>query len=86
MSVHWLALAQLRQNTVALRELMLSTSAETMANANYQYDLSNYSDAELATNDIQTTKYESRYSEELQNAIAKNIDDPFRMTIFKNIC
>ena len=61
--------AQVRQNTAALRELMLSTSAETMANANYQYDLSNYSDAELATDDIQTTKFEVRYSEELQDAI-----------------
>ena len=77
--------AQLRQNTAALRELMLSTSAETMANANYQYDLSNYSDAELATDDIQKTKYELRYSEELQNAIAKNIDDPFSDEYFQKI-
>ena len=64
--------AQLRQNTAGLRELMLGTSAETMANANFQNDLSNYSDAdysdaELATDDIQKTKYEVRYSEELQN-------------------
>lgn len=35
--------AQLRHNTEALRELMLGTSAETMANANYQFDLANYS-------------------------------------------
>lgn len=77
--------AQVRQNTAALRELMLSTSAETMANANYQYDLSNYSDAELATDDIQTTKFEVRYSEELQNAIAKNVDDPFSNEYFDTI-
>ena len=77
--------AQLRQNTAALRELMLSTSSETMANANYQFDLSNYSDAELATDDIQKTKYEVRYSEELQNAIAKNIDEPFSDEYFQKI-
>jgi len=77
--------AQLRQNTAALRELMLGTSAETMANANYQYDLSNYSDAELATDDIQKTKYEVRYSEELQNAITKNVDDPFSDEYFQKI-
>ena len=77
--------AQLRQNTAALRELMLSTSSETMANANFQNDLSNYSDAELATDDIQKTKYEVRYSEELQNAIAKNVDDPFSDEYFQTI-
>ena len=82
--------AQLRQNTAGLRELMLGTSAETMANANFQNDLSNYSDAdysdaELATDDIQKTKYEVRYSEELQNAIAKNVDDPFSDEYFQNI-
>lgn len=77
--------AQLRQNTAGLRELMLGTSAETMANANFQNDLSNYSDAELATDDIQKTKYELRYSEELQNAIAVNIDDPFSDAYFQNV-
>lgn len=77
--------AQLRQNTAGLRELMLSTSAETMANANFQNDLSNYSDAELASDEIQKTKYEVRYSEELQNAIAKNVDDPFSDEYFQNI-
>jgi|GEM_PF-5115845 len=77
--------AQLRQNTAALRELMLGTSAETMANANYQSDLSNYSDAELTTDDVQKTKYELRYSEELQNAITKNVDDPFSDLYFQNI-
>lgn len=75
--------AQLRHNTEALRELMLGTSAETMANANYQFDLANYSDAELATDDIQKTKYEIRYSEQLQNAIAVNIDDPFSEDYFQ---
>lgn len=77
--------AQLRQNTAGLRELMLGTSAETMANASFQNDLSNYSDGELATDDIQKTKYEVRYSEELQNAIAVNIDDPFSDQYFQNI-
>jgi hypothetical protein len=77
--------AQLRKNTAGLRELMLGTSAETMANANFQNDLSNYSDAELATDDIQKTKYEVRYSEELQNAIAKNVDDPFSDEYFQTI-
>jgi hypothetical protein len=77
--------AQLRQNTAGLRELMLGTSAETMANANFQNDLSNYSDAEVASDDIQKTKYEVRYSEELQNAIAKNVDDPFSDEYFQTI-
>jgi hypothetical protein len=77
--------AQLRKNTAGLRELMLGTSAETMANADFQNDLSNYSDAELATDDIQKTKYEVRYSEELQNAIAVNIDDPFSDEYFENV-
>ena len=77
--------AQLRQNTAGLRELMLGTSAETMANASFQNDLSNYSDAELATDDIQKTKYEVRYSEELQNAITKNVDDPFSDEYFQKI-
>ena len=77
--------AQLRKNTAGLRELMLGTSAETMANANFQNDLSNYSDAELATDDIQKIKYEVRYSEELQNAIAKNVDDPFSDEYFQTI-
>jgi hypothetical protein len=77
--------AQLRQNTAGLRELMLGTSAETMANANFQNDLSNYSDAELATDDIQKAKYEVRYSEELENAIAVNIDDPFSDEYFQNV-
>ena len=31
--------AQLRKNTACLREMMLGTSAETMANANFQNDL-----------------------------------------------
>jgi hypothetical protein len=77
--------AQLRQNTAGLRELMLGTSAETMANANFQNDLSNYSDAESATDDIQKTKYEVRYSEELQNAITKNVDDPFSDEYFQEV-
>ena len=77
--------AQLRKNTAGLREMMLGTSAETMANANFQNDLSNYSDAELATDDIQKTKYEVRYSEELQNAITKNVDDPFSDEYFENV-
>jgi uncharacterized membrane protein SpoIIM required for sporulation len=33
--------AQLRQNTAGLRELMLGTSSENMANATFQSDLSN---------------------------------------------
>ena len=43
--------AKLRKNTAGLRELMLGTSAETMANATFQSDLSNYSDAEFATDE-----------------------------------
>ena len=77
--------AQLRKNTAGLRELMLGTSAETMANADFQNDLSNYSDAELATDDIQKTKYEVRYSEELQNAIGVDINDPFSDEYFENV-
>ncbi len=69
--------AQLRKNTAGLRELMLGTSAETMANATFQSDLSNYSDAEFATDEDQIQKYELRYSEELSNDIAANPDDPF---------
>jgi len=56
--------AQLRKNTAGLRELMLGTSAETMANVTFQSDLSNYSDAEFATDEEQQMKYELRYSEE----------------------
>ena len=58
--------AQLRKNTAGLRELMLGTSADTMANVTFQSDLSNYSDAEFATDEEQQMKYELRYSEELR--------------------
>jgi hypothetical protein len=77
--------AQLRKNTAGLRELMLGTSAETMANATFQSDLSNYSDAEFATDEDQQLKYELRYSEQLSADIEANPDDPFSDAYFANI-
>ena len=77
--------AQLRKNTAGLRELMLGTSAETMANASFQSDLSNYSDAEFATDEDQQLKYELRYSEELTADIEANPDDPFSDAYFAEI-
>jgi hypothetical protein len=77
--------AQLRQNTAGLRELMLGTSSETMANATFQSDLSNFSDAEFATDAEQQVKYELRYSEALINDIEANPDDPFSDAYFDAI-